>query len=125
MEPGTLPGVLRRVNAVHEGPDLPLRAFAYAYACAYAYVHSMAGRVVGIAAVVAAACCSRRSEVRPTSTGSDIAYRPVTFTIFGLAEMRGQIGPCGCTSDPLGDISRTVQLVEDARVRGPAVVLDA
>ena len=27
--------------------------------------------------------------------------------MFALAEVRGQIGPCGCTSDPLGDISRT------------------
>lgn len=39
--------------------------------------------------------------------------------------MRGQIGPCGCTSDPLGDISRTTKLVEEARTQGPVLVLDA
>jgi hypothetical protein len=39
--------------------------------------------------------------------------------------MRGQIGPCGCTSDPLGDISRTTKLIEDARAQGPVLVLDA
>ena len=45
--------------------------------------------------------------------------------VFALAEVRGQIGPCGCTSDPLGDISRTTQLVEDARKAGPVLVIDA
>ena len=35
-----------------------------------------------------------------------------SFTLFALAEMRGQIGPCGCTTDPLGDISRDRELVE-------------
>ena len=39
--------------------------------------------------------------------------------------MRGQIGPCGCTSDPLGDISRTAKLVEAARAAGPVLVVDA
>ncbi|MBA2544237.1 MAG: hypothetical protein H0V17_31625 [Deltaproteobacteria bacterium] len=48
-----------------------------------------------------------------------------TFTLFALAEVRGQIGPCGCTSDPLGDLSRTARLVTDARAAGPALVVDA
>jgi len=48
-----------------------------------------------------------------------------TLTIIGLAEVRGQIEPCGCTTDPLGDLARTARLVEDARARGPTVVLDA
>jgi hypothetical protein len=39
--------------------------------------------------------------------------------------MRGQIGPCGCTSDPLGDISRTAKLIETARAAGPTLVVDA
>ncbi|HSN30372.1 MAG TPA: multiheme c-type cytochrome [Kofleriaceae bacterium] len=48
-----------------------------------------------------------------------------TLTVFALAELRGQIGPCGCTSDPLGDISRTVELVTQARSQGPVLVVDA
>ncbi|MBZ0238057.1 MAG: hypothetical protein K8M05_37445, partial [Deltaproteobacteria bacterium] len=48
-----------------------------------------------------------------------------TFTLFALAELRGQIEPCGCTTDPLGDLARTAQLVADARTRGPVVVVDA
>lgn len=49
----------------------------------------------------------------------------VTFTLFALAELRGQIEPCGCTSDPLGDLARTAELVATARTRGPVVVVDA
>ena len=67
------------------------------------------------AALAAAACCSK-SDVK--SGGQAAAARAAakpTFTVFALAEVRGQIGPCGCTSDPLGDISRTVQ----ARRRRP------
>jgi hypothetical protein len=48
-----------------------------------------------------------------------------SFTVFALAETRGQIGPCGCTSDPLGDISRTAKLVDEARQKGPVLVVDA
>ena len=48
-----------------------------------------------------------------------------TFTLFALAELRGQVEPCGCTTDPLGDLARTTQLVTEARARGPVVVVDA
>ncbi|MGE5183678.1 MAG: multiheme c-type cytochrome [Acidobacteriota bacterium] len=61
--------------------------------------------------------------------GGGSAAEPVpakpAFTLFALAEVRGQIGPCGCTSDPLGDISRTTRLVDEARARGPVLVVDA
>src|ERR1700760_504157 len=77
---------------------------------------------VGLA--LAAACCSKfhvksggRAPVAPPT-------KP-TFTLFALAELRGQIGPCGCTSDPLGDISRTVEVVDQARSQGPVLVVDA
>jgi len=46
-------------------------------------------------------------------------------TVFALAELRGQVEPCGCTTEPLGDLARTAQLVAEARARGPVVVLDA
>ncbi|HEY0192895.1 MAG TPA: multiheme c-type cytochrome [Kofleriaceae bacterium] len=45
--------------------------------------------------------------------------------MFALAEVRGQIGPCGCTTDPLGDISRTAKLIEQARAAGPVLFVDA
>ncbi len=51
--------------------------------------------------------------------------RGITFTLIALAELRGQIEPCGCTTDPLGDLARTAQAVSEARSRGPVVVVDA
>ena len=80
---------------------------------------------LAIGAIAAAACCSK-SEVKGGGSASDSAIpgKP-TFTLFALAELRGQIGPCGCTSDPLGDLSRTAKLVADARAAGPVLVVDA
>lgn len=85
----------------------------------------MLRRLAVLGIVLAAACCSK-SEVKGGGTAAD--HRPApkpTFTLFALAEVRGQIGPCGCTSDPLGDISRTVKLVDKARAHGPVLVVDA
>ena len=47
-------------------------------------------------------------------------------TLFVTAEMEGSIEPCGCTSNPMGDLARTVELVDSARKQGrPVAVLDA
>jgi hypothetical protein len=82
-------------------------------------------RRVGLLAIVAAAACCSKSEVKGGGSGDPVAGQKPSFTLFALAEMRGQIGPCGCTTDPLGDISRTAKLVADARARGPVLVVDA
>jgi hypothetical protein len=84
-------------------------------------------RRVGLLAALGVAACCSKSEVNPTGAatlGDPVPTRP-TFTVFAVAEMRGQIGPCGCTSDPLGDISRTTQLVAEARSAGPVLFVDA
>src|SRR5687768_12397382 len=83
-------------------------------------------RRLGVLALSVALACSSKSDVKTNGNGSGTApaAKP-TFTLFALAEMRGQIGPCGCTSDPLGDIARTAKLVEDARKLGPVIVVDA
>ena len=95
------------------------------------YIATMQGRPVMLALAVCAgaalgagAACSGKSEVK--AGGSDAAPpgKP-SFTLFALAEVRGQIGPCGCTSDPLGDIARTAKLVTAARAAGPVLVVDA
>lgn len=82
-------------------------------------------RRVGLAAALAAAACCSKSEVKSTSTTTDPLPARPTFTVFATAEVRGQIGPCGCTSDPLGDLSRTAQLVTQARAAGPVMFVDA
>lgn len=81
-------------------------------------------RVGPLAALAAAACCSK-SEVKATGTAAPAVPAKPSFTIFAVAEMRGQIGPCGCTTDPLGDISRTTELVARARAAGPVLFVDA
>lgn len=84
-------------------------------------------RTLALSLVLAAACCSK-SDVKSSGSGSGtdpIAHQKPTFTLFAVAEVRGQIGPCGCTSDPLGDLSRTVRLVADARAAGPTLFVDA
>jgi hypothetical protein len=86
----------------------------------------MLRRVGLLVALVAAASCSK-SEVKSTGgvpSGEPAPSKP-TFTVFAAAEVRGQIGPCGCTTDPLGDISRTAQLIEQARTAGPVLFVDA
>ena len=80
--------------------------------------------LAALATIVAAACCSK-SEVNSGGSGAQPVPAKPALTVFALAEVRGQIGPCGCTSDPLGDISRTTKLVEDARAKGPVMFVDA
>lgn len=81
----------------------------------------MLGRL-GVAALVLATACSSKSEVKTNGSGSAGGK---SFSIVALAEMRGQIGPCGCTTDPLGDIARTSQVAAGIRSAGPTIVLDA
>lgn len=82
-------------------------------------------RLAALMLVAASACCSK-SEVKGGGAVADLVIpsKP-TFTLYALAEVRGQIGPCGCTSDPLGDIARTAKLVANARIAGPVIVVDA
>lgn len=86
---------------------------------AFAGLAAIAALAIGIAA------CSPGAGTNHGSNGSPPPPGPISFTLFALAELRGQIEPCGCTTDPLGDLSRTVALVEQARAAGPTVVFDA
>ena len=78
-----------------------------------------------LVALAAAACCSKSDVKNGAGPAADTPPPRPTFTLFAVAEMRGQIGPCGCTSDPLGDVARTAKLVADARAAGPTLVVDA
>lgn len=46
------------------------------------------------------------------------------LTIFYTAEVHGTLEPCGCTSDPLGDVSRYAALVRTAAKNGPTLMVD-
>jgi hypothetical protein len=84
----------------------------------------MGRRWAALAVLATTACCSK-SDVKSGATAADPPPAKPSLTVFALAEVRGQIGPCGCTSDPLGDISRTTKLIDEARARGPVLVVDA
>ena len=45
------------------------------------------------------------------------------LVLFYTAEVHGTVEPCGCTSDPLGDVSRLAALLEDTRGTGTIVGL--
>jgi hypothetical protein len=86
-------------------------------------------RRAGLLAVLAAAGAATAScskEVKDGGSGQPaVAPGKPTFTVFALAEVRGQIGPCGCTTDPLGDLARTARMIAEARAAGPVLVVDA
>ncbi len=83
-----------------------------------------AGLLAALAALAAAASCGK-SEVKDRGGGQAAAPGKPTFTLFALAEVRGQIGPCGCTTDPLGDLARTARMIGEVQANGPVLVVDA
>jgi hypothetical protein len=44
------------------------------------------------------------------------------FTLFVTTELKGTIEPCGCNSDPLGDLARTAEMISTSR-QGKSSVL--
>jgi len=62
----------------------------------------------------------------PVDAAGDAPTTERRLTVFYTAEVHGTLEPCGCTSDPLGDIARYASVVEGARRDGAAVlVVDA
>lgn len=49
---------------------------------------------------------------------------PRRLTLFYTGEIHGTLEPCGCTSDPLGDLARYAALVRTAAGSGPVLLLD-
>src|SRR5690606_16917013 len=74
------------------------------------------GIMLAVLAAVVACSASSSKRQRPAEQ---------SFTMFVTADLRGTIEPCGCTSDPLGDIARTAELIATARAAGqPVLVVD-
>ncbi|HWM88415.1 MAG TPA: multiheme c-type cytochrome [Kofleriaceae bacterium] len=81
----------------------------------------MAPVASGLCALILA-CGSGNGKGKDPS-GGEAGERVVLFV---TTEMKGTIEPCGCNSDPMGDLARTAALIADARRGGaPVVVLDA
>ncbi len=79
---------------------------------------------VALATAVFGLACSSTSSSNSgaqRSQATEAAKR--TATVFFTSEMRGNIEPCGCSTDPLGDIARIAQLVADTRRQQSGAVL--
>jgi hypothetical protein len=72
--------------------------------------------VLFLAAFLPAACSARgRSDVKSPEQRE--------FSLFITTDLMGTIEPCGCTTDPMGDLARTVELVQRARTGKDSSVL--
>lgn len=80
----------------------------------------MLGRPGFLAAALAVAACSGTSKT-PAGNG---AGGDGSLTIFVTTEIKGQIEPCGCTSDPMGDLARTAALIAQTRAGGHVLYVD-
>ena len=79
---------------------------------------------IALALILAAAACSR-SKSAPPAAGEAPAAVDSSLTLFFTTELKGSIEPCGCTSDPLGDLARLAELLDEARRGGhPVLYLD-
>src|SRR5688572_217479 len=72
--------------------------------------------------LVAATLAGSTARGNPPTTESAGERRAV---IFYSGAVRGKLEPCGCTSDPLGDVSRLTGLVRGAGRPGQVLLVDA
>jgi hypothetical protein len=79
----------------------------------------MPARVLGLCLLVAAGVAGFVAKPR-AAPGLERK-----LTIFYTAEIHGTPEPCGCTSDPLGDIARYAALVREAAGATPVLLVDA
>jgi len=64
------------------------------------------------------------SSTAKHADGGKITSHSADITLFFTTEIKGTLEPCGCTSDPLGDISRTAALISGVRKERPIALFD-
>ncbi len=74
--------------------------------------------LLALVCAAAGACCSAAPP--PTATKADSG---VELSLFFTTELRGNIEPCGCTSNPMGDLARLAAVVAKARAERPRVMV--
>jgi hypothetical protein len=80
----------------------------------------MRARLLGFSLIAAGAALTGLGGATGARAGSERK-----LTIFYTAEVHGTPEPCGCTSDPLGDIARYAALVRGAARTGAVLLVDA
>jgi hypothetical protein len=83
----------------------------------------MPARIIGVSLLAAVVASSGLGAGTCAAAGSAASDRKLT--IFYTAEIHGTPEPCGCTSDPLGDVARYAALVRAATRSGAVLVVDA
>jgi hypothetical protein len=85
----------------------------------------MARRALALVAVVAVAlfvlACPKKVEQSATAPATGGKR---SASLFFTVELKGEIEPCGCNSDPLGDLARLAALIADTRKTRPAGLID-
>lgn len=72
-----------------------------------------------LALALGAACSAQPSGSKPRGAEER------GLTLFATTELRGQTEPCGCNTNPLGDLARTAQMIIELRESGrPVLVVD-
>ena len=61
----------------------------------------------------------------PIATAAGATPGDRRLTVFYTAEVHGTLEPCGCTSDPLGDVARYAEVVRTAAKSGAVLMVDA
>src|SRR5262249_10750891 len=79
----------------------------------------MRARTIALSLLAATAAVGFGAKTRAAPAGAR------QLTIFYTAEVHGTPEPCGCTSDPLGDIARYAALVRGVARTGAVLVVDA
>jgi hypothetical protein len=69
---------------------------------------------------VGAGCSACRGSRQPPPAPST----PRELDLFFFAELKGTIEPCGCTTDPLGDLARAAKLIADTKKARPVLLFD-
>ena len=87
---------------------------------------SWALRTVVLAGVLLVAGSPPAATAKPTGTTGGLRSTRSDerrLILFYTAEVHGTVEPCGCTSDPLGDLSRLAAVVAEARRSAAGVAL--
>src|SRR5262249_20129312 len=69
-------------------------------------------------------CGGACSSAGVRADGGKIANHPADIAPLITAELKGTLEPCGCNSNPLGDIARAAELVAAVRKERPVALLD-
>lgn len=77
---------------------------------------------LGVSGLGGASCSTSSKNSQPKDPP---AAKHTTFSIVATTELRGTVEPCGCNSDPLGDLARTAEQIAQLRAKQPVLHVDA